>query len=222
MEPTLNAIEVRVLSSLIEKQITTPEYYPLSLNALVNACNQKSNREPVVNYGEEAVEKALDSLRAKQLSRVIMEGSGRVPKYAHVFNQALRLTRPQVAVLCVLMLRGAQTIGEIRGRTGRIHEFKDLEEVEEVIRELQEREECPLVCKLARQTGFKEPRYAHLLAGTPPAEADAPMGASGIAPDAHPDGKEERLAGLEEEVRTLRQELADLRRQFNEFRKQFE
>jgi len=219
MELPLNPIEVRILGALVEKQITTPEYYPLSLNALVNACNQKSNREPVMNLGEENVEATLDRLRGKQLVRMIIEDTGRVPKYAHALTQALKLTRPQVAALCVLMLRGPQTTGEIRGRSGRLHDFQGLTEVEQALAELAEREGGALVVRLPRQAGFKEVRYAHLLAGPPPPEAPRAMPETARAGALSDDGRWDKL---EEEIRQLRQELQGLSAQFAAFKKQFE
>ena len=218
MEKILSAAEVRVLGSLIEKQISTPEYYPLTLNALVSACNQKSNRHPVVAYSDEIVQSALDRLREKKLSRVIFEGNGRVPKYGHIFTTAFSLDQEEVAVLCVLMLRGPQTVGEIRGRTGRLHEFTSLSEVEETLQGLMEREAGSLVTVLNRQAGLKEPRYAHLLAGEPVVEESVDEAASAVGSP----GTQAAMAALEREVQALRQELGELRQQFCEFKKQFE
>ena len=220
MEALLNEAEVRVVGSLVEKQVTTPEYYPLTLNALVNACNQISNRDPVVSFDEQTVARALESLRAKNLVYVFYGSDSRVPKYKHMMTEIFRLSPAELAAMCVLMLRGPQTVGEVRGRTGRLYSFADLAEVEATLEGLALREE-PVVLKLPRQPGRKEARYAHLLAGTPAFDESRPE------PRAEPAVREvraenERLARLEAEVESLRAELAGLRRQFDEFRKQFE
>jgi uncharacterized protein YceH (UPF0502 family) len=201
----LNETEVRVLASLIEKEATTPEYYPLSLNSLTLACNQKTNRDPVVSFGEETVSEALDSLRAKKLARSI--AGSRVVKYEHSFLEVFNLGRRELALLCTLMLRGAQTVGELRDRSDRMRAFSDLEEVEACLEGLMRWEPAPLVTRLARQPGTKEPRYIHLLSGE--AEAPAPKGAA-------------RTATLEEQVETLRREVYELRDEFARFRRQFE
>jgi uncharacterized protein YceH (UPF0502 family) len=159
---TLNPHEARVLGSLIEKQVTTPEYYPLSLNALVNACNQKSNREPVMQLDEDEVRLALRNLQDKGLAAAVHDG--RVPKFEHRFQEVLNLTRGQTAVLCVLLLRGPQTPGELRGRTERLHDFAELDGVQAVLQQLISHDP-PLAVTLARQPGTKESRYAHLLSG---------------------------------------------------------
>ena len=161
----LNETEVRVVGSLIEKQLTTPEYYPLTLNSLMHACNQISNRDPVVAFDEKAVAQALESLREKNLAYVFYGSDSRVPKYKHVMPEIFHISQPEVAVMCVLMLRGPQTIGELRGRTGRMYEFADLAEVESTLENLAKREDEPLVAKLPRQAGKKDSRYAHLLSG---------------------------------------------------------
>src|SRR5579871_5208365 len=161
MDLLLQPVEVRVLGSLLEKEVTTPEYYPLSLNALVNACNQKSNRDPLVEFDSDAVQQALQSLRDRGLAVVITGAGSRVPKYGHRFAEKLNLGRRELAILCELMLRGPQTLGEIRTHCERMHPFDDLAEVEAVIDRLPE-----LVVKLARRSGEKEVRYAHLLSGT--------------------------------------------------------
>ncbi len=165
MPTILDEVEVRVLGSLVEKQITTPEYYPLTLNALVLACNQKSNRNPVVAYDEETVTRAIESLRGKNLVYVFYGSTSRVPKYKHMMAEIFELSPQEVALMCVLMLRGAQTVGELRGRTDRLYDFSGLEEVEEMLRSLSSKEAQPLVQKLPRQSGQKETRYAHLLSG---------------------------------------------------------
>ena len=214
----LNEIEVRVLGSLAEKEITTPDYYPLSLNAVINACNQKSNRDPVMALDESVVTQALDSLNEKNLAGQVTSADSRVPKYAHRLQEFFNFDRREMAVLCVLLLRGPQTPGELRGRAERMYKFDDLAVVESALRHLMEREP-PLVKKLARQPGTKESRYAHLLAGDvegwiAPAEAH-PVAATGGQ-------DEQRITRLETEVQSLRTEIADLRQQLEDFRKQFE
>jgi uncharacterized protein YceH (UPF0502 family) len=221
-EPTgpLNLVEVRVLGSLIEKDITTPDYYPLTLNSLTNACNQSSNRDPVVSFSEQDVVRGLDSLRVKKLAFMFQGADSRVSKYGHRFVESLDLRRPEVAVMCVLMLRGPQTIGEIRGRTGRMHEFASLEETEAILNALADRAPVPLTAKLPRQSGLKEQRYAHLLAGPvslPTVEAEPRTEPAVMAVRL----ENERISKLEADAGALRQEVADLKRQLEEFRKQF-
>ncbi|MDQ5838009.1 MAG: YceH family protein [Acidobacteriota bacterium] len=218
-ETLLNDVEVRVAGSLVEKQLTTPDYYPLTLNALVHACNQISNRDPVVAYDERTVEEAIDSLRRKNLVYVFYGSESRVPKYKHMMREVFELSPPELAALCVLMLRGSQTVGEIRGRTGRLHEFADLAEVEATLDALARRDE-PLVIKLPRRPGQKDARYSHLLAGTPAAEAEPSAEGEGATTARASAG--ERVARLETEVERLRSEVAELRQQFEEFRRQFE
>jgi len=211
MDLVLHAIEVRVLGSLLEKEITTPEYYPLSLNALVNACNQKSNRDPMVSYDDDTVDRALASLRDKGLLLSVSGAGSRVKKYGHRLSESLNLGRRELAILCELMLRGPQTLGELKNRADRMHHFDDLAEIESVIERHGE-----LITKLPRRAGEKEPRYAHLLSGAPalPAEEEAHH----EAPATHPD----RIGVLEEEVARLRAELEDLKQQVAAFRRQFE
>ena len=213
----LNDVEVRALGALIEKDITTPEYYPLSLNALTNACNQKNNRDPVVDYGEQAVSRAVDSLRTKRLAFALTGAESRVLKFGHKATDTLALPRPELSVLCVLLLRGPQTLGEIRGRTGRMHEFADLAEVQAVLQTLASRPE-PLVTVLPRQAGTKESRYAQLLGG---AIATAAIADEAPAPEPVDPGAD-KIAKLEAEVAALRGEVASLQQQFAAFRKQFE
>ncbi|MGI8641709.1 MAG: YceH family protein [Pyrinomonadaceae bacterium] len=216
MKEKLTEVEARIVGALIEKQLTTPEYYPLTLNALVAACNQKTNREPVVVYDEETVEKALENLREKNIVYVFYGSTSRVPKYKHILPDVFELDAPETAVLCVLMLRGAQTLGELRERTGRLYEFSGLGEVNETLDALMRREE-PLVVKLERLPGQKEARFAHLLSG----EVDVSAYARETAfSGKHADN--ERLTKLEEEIGTLRGELNDFRQMFDEFKKQFE
>lgn len=220
-ELILSAEEVRVVGALIEKQVTTPEYYPLTLNALRQACNQLSNRDPVVAFDERTVTWALESLRDRKLVRVVTTADGRVPKYRHVLDETLGLKSPEMAVMCVLMLRGAQTVGEIRTRTERLYPFSALSFVETTLEDLMLRDP-PLVVKLPRQTGRKEPRYAHLLSGE--VQVAETEGAEAATSEARGGGggSGERVARLEEELRALRAELAELREQFGEFKKQFE
>ncbi len=219
--PTLNAHEVRVLGSLIEKQITTPDYYPLSLNALVNACNQLTNREPVLALDEATVVRALDGLRDKRLATLFSGAENRVAKYKHTLTDALLLTPAEVALLCVLMLRGPQTLAELRTRTERLFGFDTLPEVEESLNALAAREPQPLVAKLPRAPGTKEFRFGQLLSG--PVEHAAPARAIPVeAATAVVRAENERVAKLEQETADLRRELEDLKTQFAAFRKQFE
>lgn len=218
MDIQLNELEVRVLGAMVEKEITTPDYYPLSLNALRNACNQRSNREPVMDLDESTVREGLDSLNRKGLAGPVSTADSRVTKYAHRLQEVFNFDRRETAVLCVLFLRGPQTPGELRGRTERMYRFEDLATVESTLHHLMEREP-PLVKKLARLPGTKESRYAHLLAGDVEtwAAASEPTPSSAAAgPD------DERMARLESEVAALQKDLADLRQQFADFRKQFE
>ena len=223
MEETLGEEEVRVLGSLVEKQLTTPEYYPLTLNSLVNACNQLSNRDPVVSYDQSVVLGALDGLRAKRLAHVVYGADSRVPKYKHTLMEALNFTRQQeLAVMCVLMLRGPQTAGEIRARSGRLFAFKEVSDVEASLEELMKREGGPLVARLPRQPGQKEVRYAHLLSGEVRVEEhEAPSLSSSPTPPER-EGERQRVARLEAEVAALRAEVSELARRFDEFKKQFE
>lgn len=222
MDALLNQVEVRVLGALIEKQITTPDYYPLTLNALTAACNQKSNRHPVVEFDDKSVARTLEELRDKGLARMISGAELRVPKYYHLFTEKCGLADAEVAALCVLMLRGPQTVGEIRGRSGRLHEFADLDEVESTLQALMDRETGPLVRQLPRQPGRKESRYAHLLAGEPeipePEEGEPHLEQATLEVRA----ENERIAGLEAETAALRQELEALKEAFTRFKSQFE
>jgi uncharacterized protein YceH (UPF0502 family) len=224
VDALLNETEVRVLGSLVEKQVTTPDYYPLTLNALLHACNQISNRDPAVQYDEQTVMGAVDTLRAKNLVYIFYGADSRVPKYKHMMSEVFSLSASELAAMCVLMLRGPQTVGEIRGRTGRLYEFADLREAEATLDGLTHRDEA-LVAKLPRQAGRKEARYAHLLAGLPAVEesgeeqtATAP--ASRTFSSRAQEG--ERITRLEAEVERLSGELAEMRRRFDEFRSQFE
>jgi len=210
--------EARVLGCLVEKEITTPDYYPLSLNALINACNQKSNRDPVMTLNEDAVRQAVHSLNEKGLAGTASSaGDSRVPKYEHRMQEAFNFTGRETAIMCALMLRGPQTPGELRGRSERMHRFEDLTDVQSTLQKLMTREE-PLVKVLLRQPGTKEARYAHLLCGQK-AEWDAPPPAEQRV---EASAVNERLAQLEEEVAALRRAMSDLREEVARFRKQFE
>jgi uncharacterized protein len=216
----LTSVETRVLGSLIEKDITTPDYYPLSLNALTNACNQKNNRDPVMSLEEDAVRHALRTLNEKGLAGAAGGADSRVTKYEHRLQEAFNFTRPEIAVLCVLLLRGPQTQGELRGRTERMYSFAELSDVHSALQRLMEREP-PLVKLLPRQAGSRESRYAHLLSGElegweTAAESRAEISSVVTSPD------KDRLAQLEDEVRTLKTEVAELKEQLANFRKQFE
>lgn len=219
--PPLNAAELRVLGSLIEKQISTPDYYPLTLNALANACNQLTNRDPVVQFDDQTVVRALDGLREKRLATLFTGAESRVAKYKHTLTDRLLLTPGEIALLCVLMLRGPQTIGELRTRSERLFNFDTLPEVEEALNGLAARQPQPLVAKLPRQPGTKESRYAQLLGGP----VDAPSPEPAVRPEPATlavRAENERVAKLESETAELRRELAELQQQFAEFRKQFE
>jgi uncharacterized protein len=206
----LTDIETRVLGALVEKQVTTPEYYPLTLNALTLACNQKNNRHPVTSYSENQVSAAVESLREKNLIYIFYGSTSRVPKYKHVMPEVMHLNHAEVALMCVLMLRGAQTPGELRGNASRLHDFGGLDEVEQTLNALISRDPDPMVVRLPRQAGQKEVRFAHLLAGEPKIElvtsTDRPQPAETLG---------QRVERLETEVE-------DLRRQFEQFKKQFE
>jgi len=210
MPEPLDAVEVRVLGALMEKEATTPEYYPLSMNALINACNQKSNRQPVVNYDEDAVTDAVDGLRAKNLAVVIV-GNGRVKKYGQRISEVLNLGRRESAVLCTLLLRGAQTLGEIKDRSERMFSFADLDEADSTLERLAEWPSGPLARKVSRQPGQKEARYAHLLAGEPPAESE---------PDPPLLPAPGRVALLEQQIEQLKTEVDELRRRFDDLEAQ--
>lgn len=221
-EPLLDAVEERVLGCLIEKGATTPDNYPLSLNSLTNACNQKTNRNPVVEFDDKMVARALESMRDKGLVRVVSGADQRVPKHRHVFAEAMGLSAAQMAVLSELMVRGPQTVGELRGRAGRMHPFDELSQVEAVLQELAARDPAA-VAQLPRQPGRKESRYAHLFAGRPSGagEEDArelPPEAATLAVRA----ENERIAALEASVEELRAEVTSLREELATFRQQFE
>ena len=218
MNVLLTEVEVRVLGSLVEKDATTPDYYPLSLNALVNACNQKSNRDPFMTLTEDAVRQALESLKEKRLAGPVNSADSRVTKYEHRMQEVFNFNRGENAVLCVLMLRGPQTPGELRGRTERIHAFEDLDEVQSALQKLMQRDP-PLAQVLQRQPGTKESRYVHLFCGLVEAFV---MPEPNATPRALRMDNAERLEKLEETVAGLHKEVEDLKQQFAGFRKQFE
>ncbi len=208
MDP-LSPVELRVLGALIEKENTTPEYYPMSLNSLVAACNQKTNRWPVSEYTEDDVLSGIEALKPRGFAASILSGS-RVAKYAQRFTEKLNMGRRETAILCVLMLRGPQTVGEIKGRTERVYAFADLDETETVLQKLIDREAGPLVQKLPHAPGTKESRYATTLGGVVEFTAPAAAAAGAASP------MSERMAALEAEVATLRSEVAELRRRLEE------
>ena len=219
METILSDIEARILGCLVEKQVTTPEYYPLTLNALTLACNQKNNRYPVTNYSEDQVAQAVETLREKNLIYVFHGSTSRVPKYKHVMPEVLHLSHAELALLCVLMLRGPQTPGELRSHGGRLHEFSSLDEIEQTLNQLITREPDQLVVRLSRQPGQKEVRFMHLLSGEvvdlvangEPPPASAPRRSSN-----------DQVSRLEQRVDELAAMVEDLRNQFSEFKKQFD
>ncbi len=218
MDIKLTENEVRVLGSLIEKDITTPEYYPLSLNALLNACNQKSNRDPVMQLDENAVRDALEGLQQQRVAGPARGADSRVTKYEQRLQEVFNFTRPEIAVLCILLLRGPQTPGELRGRAERLHRFETLEDVQSALQKLMQREP-PLAKVLPRQPGTKESRHAHLFAGdVVEVEALARVGAAIERNSADAD----RIVRLEEEVAELRRDVREVKDQLERFRKQFE
>jgi len=204
----LTDVEVRVLGALIEKELTTPDYYPLSINALTNACNQSSNRHPVVHFAEDTVLKATDTLRQRSLVHVVDKADSRVTKYRHVMGETMALDNREIAVMCVLMLRGQQTVGEIRTRSNRLYDFENLDQVETTLNSLIARQPA-LAVRLPRQTGQKEVRYAHLLSGEVEFDDQAATAA-------------DRIGKVEETVETLRSAVEDLQKDFERFRKQFD
>ena len=220
MNIALSDVEARVLGCLVEKEITTPEYYPLSLNALLHACNQKSNREPLMNLEEDAVRHALRALGEHALARSASRDS-RVAKYEHRLAEMFNFTRPEAAILCELLLRGPQTPGELRSRAERMHPFEDLSVVHTTLKHLMEREP-PLVTLLPRQPGTKEARYAHLLSGNVEVQESPHVQPNRVNAVSKSFVDGDRVAHLESEVADLQKEIADLKRQFAEFRKQFE
>ena len=223
MDLHLNPIEARVLGALIEKEVTTPEYYPMSLNALTNACNQKSNREPVMDLSDNDVVIAIDTLKDKKLSWQFSSAGGRVPKYEHNIRSLFSFSKGEIAVICILLLRGPQTVGEVRTRTDRLYSFPSLEETEKTIRGLAERPDGPFVVELPRQPGHKESRFVHLFSGMPDISL-VQESSDGIT---RHESKQitttnDRLIAVEEEVVALRKEILELREQFIDFKKQLE
>jgi uncharacterized protein YceH (UPF0502 family) len=216
MLDSLTEVECRVLGSLVEKQLTTPEYYPLTLNALTAACNQKSNRDPVVSYDEATITSAVDTLRDKNLVYLYYGSNSRAVKYKHMLPSVYDLDDAGVAIVAVLLLRGAQTVGELRERTGRLHEFGGIGEVQETLDGLAKRDE-PIVVKLERLAGQKEARYMHVLSGEP---AQVPAAAHHDA--ASPNPRVGRIEELQGEFERLRRDFDEFRATFEEFRKQFD
>ena len=221
MNPPLSDVEVRILGSLLEKEVTTPENYPLSLNALLAACNQTTNREPVMRLAEDAATHHIIALRRGGLLRQIQPVGSRVAKFEHLLAEVLKLDPRELAVLGVLMLRGPQTPGELHARTARLASFADIPDLEEVLESLIAREPDPLVARLPRRPGQKEVRYTHLLGGDSP-QADAPeMADEPPLPTRRADGEDDRIAALERTVEALRTEVAALRAELDAFRAQF-
>src|SRR5438477_4220298 len=231
MNYSLSDVEARVLGALIEKEVTTPEYYPLSLNALVNACNQKSNRDPVMSLDEAAVRQALRSLEGQSLVRSVSPADSRVTKYEHRLQEAFNFYRHEIAILCLLLLRGPQTPGELRTRAERMHPFDDLSAVQSSLQHLMKREP-PLVKVLPRQPGTKESRYAHLSSGDVDlhdnvesfeAKPEAKETATTISADGERNAHlEEEIASMRKEVSDFHKEISDLKQQFAQFKKQFD
>lgn len=217
----LTPIETRVLGALIEKDITTPDYYPLSLNALVNACNQKNNRDPVMTLDEAAVRGALATLQERRMAGPAGGADSRVTKYEHRLQEVFNFDRREIAIVCVLLLRGAQTPGELRGRTDRMYRFEALDDVVSTLDRLAQREP-PLVRALARQPGTKEIRYMHLFSGEPPEHLMQSQVARPSRATEEDPNSEQRIAALEQEVSRLRTELTEVQQQLASFRQQFE
>ena len=219
MQVILTEIEARVLGSLIEKDITTPDYYPLSLNALVNACNQKNNREPVMSLDENTVRDALSTLQEKRLAGPASGADSRVTKYEHRLQEVFNFDRREIAIICVLLLRGPQTPGELRGRTDRMYHFDGLEDVISTLDRLAHRDP-PLAAALPRQPGTKETRYVHLFSGEAPQQVFVERAPTPASADSTSDV--DRISALETEVASLRTELTEVQQQLAAFRKQFE
>jgi len=217
MDILLTDDEVRVLGCLMEKEMATPEYYPLTLNALINACNQKSNRDPVVSYDEGTVVYALNGLRERKLIR--QSNVSRVAKYEQIFSQEFKLVTSEQAIICILLLRGPQTAGEIRSRTDRLYAFPNLDEVQKVISNLEDME---LVEKLPRQPGRKESRYAHLLSGKPQEKPVETIIRPRVAPEIDRSDETDRINKLQEQIDELREEMKNLQDEFAGFKSQFD
>ncbi|MFP4163484.1 MAG: YceH family protein [Chitinispirillaceae bacterium] len=221
MDYELSPVEQRVVGALMEKEMTTPEYYPLTLNALVSACNQKSNRDPVMNLSQREVENVLENLKDRHFVWQMNLSGSRVPKYEHNLRSLFPLSEQEGAVLCVLLLRGPQTPGELRGRTERMTRFSSLDEVESVLKALLERED-PLVVELSRRPGQKEKRFAHLFSEPPEQDIESPSAVQAQSSEGGTGRLSDRVNALEEELESVKQELRDLKTQFADFRKQFE
>jgi uncharacterized protein YceH (UPF0502 family) len=217
VNPVLTNVEARILGALIEKDITTPDYYPLSLNALINACNQKSNRDPVMNLDENEVRDGLRTLDEKGLAGPASSADSRVPKYEHRLQEVFNLPRAETAVLCVLLLRGPQTPGELRGRSERMHRFEELSDVHSALQRLIQRDP-PLVKILPRQPGTKEARYTHLLSS----DVEVAEPSAGEPTVATTSAASERIARLESEIGSLKTEVAELKKELRDFQKRFE
>ena len=218
----LTEIETRVLGALIEKDITTPDYYPLSLNALVNACNQKNNRDPVMTLDEAAVRDALASLQEKRMAGPASGADSRVTKFEHRLQEVFNFDRREIAIVCVLLLRGPQTPGELRSRTDRMYHFEALDDVVSTLDRLALREP-PLARILPRQPGTKESRYTHLFSGEPPiSPEDVNVARAPLPASAGANSTADRLIALEEEVSRLRHDLSEVQQHLAAFRKQFE
>jgi uncharacterized protein YceH (UPF0502 family) len=218
----LTETETRTLGSLIEKDITTPDYYPLSLNALVNACNQKNNRDPVMTLDESAVRDALDTLQEKRLAGPASGADSRVTKFEHRLQEVFNFDRREIAILCVLLLRGPQTPGELRSRTDRMYHFETLDDIVSTLDRLAHRDP-PLAAVLPRQPGTKESRYMHLFSGAAPEPSeDTSVGRTLLSANPTTTSTADRLAALEDEVSHLRQELTEVQQQLATFRNQFE
>jgi uncharacterized protein len=216
-ENPLDAVAVRVIGALIEKEITTPDNYPLTLNALVGACNQTSNRDPVMSLDDATVSRAIDDLTRRSLVGAVHRSDSRAKRYRHRFSEMLSLHPAETAVMCVLMLRGAQTTGEIRTRTARLFEFRDLAHVDVTLEALMTLA-TPLVAQLPRRPGQKEVRYAHLLSGEAVDVAPEPE----TRAERQEPGKTDRVTALEQSVEALRAEMTELRAQLEEFRREFQ
>ena len=218
MEQVLDAVEARLLGCLMEKERTTPEYYPLTLNALTRACCQKSNRNPVMELSEETVVRVLDRLLDKKLGRRVISDDSRVPKYRHTFDEVFSAGKPEMAAICVLLLRGPQTVGEIRGRSERLHAFESLQEAEDALERLSALPDGPLVTRLPRQPGTKESRYAHLLCGEVAQEETDIREPAALKVQAD----DERIDRLEAQIESMQEELDTLKIAFARFQSQFE
>lgn len=219
MESVLSDVEVRILGALIEKELATPDYYPLTLNSLVNACNQKSNRDPVVQYDDAMVVRHMELLRDRNLAFEVRKVDSRVPKYEHNLRKAFQLTEQELAVMGILLLRGPQTVGEIKGRTHRLYPFDSLDEVSITLETLASAEQ-PLVVCLPVQPGRKEPRYAQLFAGEPEIPSNEDRVVS-LSPTFEPE-LQNRVTQLEEQVADLKAQLEAIENAFDSFRQQFE